>query len=345
MQVLTAPSSTAAGEGRLTVALHGTIPASVVTAFESSTGCALTIRSELDSEIARSVREGGANVPDVVAVPSDLASELAQSSSLQPLDRSGLPDLSKLDAAFRSTSWANVGGRPAGVADLWTADVLAYRTDLLNRPPNSIGTIFDSSIRGPIVLPDSISTVADMNLLAGASDPFAASPEILAASQKLLLSLPTNRRILISTTDELDSALGTGAARVGLARTNDLASLIRNGRPVAWVVPAEGATAIARTWAIPVGSRRSTCAYRWLEKILQPDTQAAFSQLTGLAPTTPAACAILPGGWCQADGEGVSGLIRKLSIATVPGPDVVAADVGDIGAVWQRVKAETAEAP
>ncbi len=314
--------------------MNGTVPAAVLTAFESSTGCNVAVQSQRDAVIARRVRRGGASVPDVVALPSGAASALAQGSFLQPLDRSGLPGLPDLLPPFRSTSWATIGGRPAGVADLWTADVLVYRTDRLQRPPTSMGTIFDTDIVGPVVLPDSITTVADMNLLAGSSSPFSASPETVAAARKLLLGLAASRRTLITGPDELDDALGTGRSSIGIARTNDAATLIRRGRPVEWVVPTEGATAIARTWSIPAGSHRSTCAYRWLEDVLQPDTQAAFSQLTGLAPTAVAACSILAEGWCQATGASVSGLVGSLHVAAAPGASAI---TGDLDTAWARV--------
>lgn len=318
--------------------MHGTVPAPVLTAFESSTGCNLTVQRQADDQIARRVRRGGATVPDVVALPSGVASELARESFLQPLERSGLPGLSDLLSPFRSTSWATIGGRPAGVADLWTADVLVYRTDRLSRPPTSMGTIFDTNVGGPIVLPDSITTVADMALLVGSSNPFAASADAVAAARRLLLGLPARRRILISEPDGLDGALGTGSSVLGIARTNDAATLIRRKRPVAWVVPREGATAIARTWSIPVGSHRSTCAYRWLDTVLQPDAQAAFSQLTGLAPTAPAACAILLEGWCQQTGAAVSGLVGDLHVASAPDPT---AATGDLDGAWRDVVAAT----
>jgi putative spermidine/putrescine transport system substrate-binding protein len=176
--------------------------------------------------------------------------------------------------------------------------------------------------------------VADMNLLVGASDPFAASVDTVAAARRLLLGLPAGRRILVSRPDELDSALGTGRATIGLARTNDVATLIRRGRPVEWIVPTEGATAIARTWSIPVGASRTTCAYRWLQTVLQPETQAAFAQLTGLAPTAPAACAILVESWCQLTGASVTGLVSSLHIDA---PPPQAAVTGDLGAAWNRV--------
>lgn len=314
--------------------MHGTVPASVLTAFESSTGCTLTVQTQPDATIARRVRRAGTGVPDVVALPSDVASELAQEDLLQPLDRAGLTGLSDLLSPFRSTSWATVGGRPAGVADLWTADVVVYRTDRLDRPPTSLGTIFSTDVSGPVVLPDSVTTIADVNLLVGSSDPFSASAQTVAASRKLLLGLPAARRILITDPDALDNALGTGPAAIGIARTNDVATLIRRGRAVEWIVPVEGATAIARTWSIPVGARRSTCAYRWLEAVLQPETQAAFAQLTGLAPAAPAACAILVESWCQLTGTSVAGLVGSLHVAAVPPATAV---TGDLGAAWSRV--------
>jgi putative spermidine/putrescine transport system substrate-binding protein len=67
-------------------------------------------------------------------------------------------------------------------------------------------------------------------------------------------------------------------------------TLVANGRPVASVVPAEGATGWADTTLLATNARHPNCAYKWLEWSLNARVQGDVAAWSGTVPAVPVAC-------------------------------------------------------
>jgi putative spermidine/putrescine transport system substrate-binding protein len=67
--------------------------------------------------------------------------------------------------------------------------------------------------------------------------------------------------------------------------------LVRQGKPIASTIPAEGATGWADTSMLHVDAPHPNCAYRWLQHSLEPKLQGDLAAWFGSVPVVPAACA------------------------------------------------------
>jgi putative spermidine/putrescine transport system substrate-binding protein len=61
-------------------------------------------------------------------------------------------------------------------------------------------------------------------------------------------------------------------------------------RPIATVVPAEGATGWADSTMMHADAKHPNCAYLWLEHSLNPKLQGDLAAWFGSVPSVPAAC-------------------------------------------------------
>jgi putative spermidine/putrescine transport system substrate-binding protein len=61
--------------------------------------------------------------------------------------------------------------------------------------------------------------------------------------------------------------------------------------PVQVVLPKEGATGWSDTWMVGAKSKHKTCAYKFIDHIVSPKTNAAIAEYFGEAPVNRKACA------------------------------------------------------
>jgi putative spermidine/putrescine transport system substrate-binding protein len=66
--------------------------------------------------------------------------------------------------------------------------------------------------------------------------------------------------------------------------------LVRQGKPIASTIPAEGATGWADTTMLHVDAPHPKCAYRWLQHSLDQKLQGDLAAWFGSVPVVPAAC-------------------------------------------------------
>jgi len=66
--------------------------------------------------------------------------------------------------------------------------------------------------------------------------------------------------------------------------------LVRQGKPIASTIPAEGATGWADTTMLHVDAPHPNCAYQWLAHSVDPKVQGDIAAFFGSVPVVPAAC-------------------------------------------------------
>jgi len=82
----------------------------------------------------------------------------------------------------------------------------------------------------------------------------------------------------------------TAAAVAGSSWAFQVNFLRAEGRPIASVIPREGATGWSDTTMMHVNAKHPTCAYLWLEHTLDPKVQGDLAARFGSVPVVPSAC-------------------------------------------------------
>jgi putative spermidine/putrescine transport system substrate-binding protein len=125
----------------------------------------------------------------------------------------------------------------------------------------------------------------------GIKDPYALDEKQLAAAVELLKAQKANVGEYWSDYLKEIQAFKNGSSTVGTT-WQVIANLAQAEKaPVQVVLPKEGATGWSDTWMVGAKSQHKTCAYKFIDHIVSPKTNAAIAEYFGEAPANKKACA------------------------------------------------------
>lgn len=289
-----------------------------VTAFESETGCKVTVKVAATSdEMVSLMNEGGF---DLVTASGDASLRLIYGGKVQEINTALIAGYSTIDERLQNAPWHTVDGKHYGVPYQWGSNVLMYNTEAFGgEAPTSWNVVFEEmtladgqsnkgrvqAFDGPIYIADAALYLKAHQPELGIDDPYALTQEQFDAAVALL----QQQRELVGRywhdafvqiddfTNEGVVASGSWPFQVNL--------LVANGEPIASAIPEEGATGWADTTMLHVDSAHPNCAYLWLNHSLNPKLQGDLAAWFGSVPVVPAACdgnELLGAEGCQTNG-------------------------------------------
>ncbi len=273
-----------------------------VTDFEAKTGCKVKVKVAATSdEMVALMNQGGY---DLVTASGDASLRLIAGGTVQPINIALIPSYSTIDERLQNAPWHTVNGVHYGVPYQWGPNVLMYNTEVFPEPPKSWSVVFEEQIlpdgksnKGRVQAYDGAIYIADAALYLkfhrpelGITDPyqlnrkqFEAALELLRQQRKLVNRYWHDVALQIDDfTKEGTVASSSWPYQVHL--------LQMEGKPIASVIPQEGATGWADTTMMHVNAPHPNCAYLWMEHSLNPKVQGDVAAWFGSVPAVPAAC-------------------------------------------------------
>jgi putative spermidine/putrescine transport system substrate-binding protein len=288
-----------------------------VTGFEKATGCQVRVKvAGTSDEMVALMNEGGF---DLATVSGDASLRLIAGKRIQPIDTARIPKWDTIDDRLKNAPWHTVGGVHYGVPYQWGSNVLMYNTEVFEKPPRSWRVVFEAtalpdgkSNKGRVQAFDGAIYIADgaLYLMAkrpelGIEDPY----ELNEAQYAAVLELLRGQRKLVSRYWHDPSMQIDDFTNEGVVASSSwpfmVNILVRQGKPIASTIPAEGATGWADTSMLHVDAPHPNCAYRWLQHSLDPKFQGDLASWFGSVPVVPAACrgnALLGEDGCRTNG-------------------------------------------
>lgn len=273
-----------------------------VTKFEEQTGCKVEVKTANTSdEMVALMNEGGF---DLVTASGDASLRLIAGKRVQPVNIDLIPSWSTIDERLQEAPWHTVDGVHYGVPYMWGPNVLMYNTEAFSEPPTSWAVVFEpmdlpdgkpnkgrvQAYDGPIHVADAALYLMTHKPELGIKSPYELNAEQYAAALELL----RQQRTLVSrywhdAFIQIDDFKNEGVVASGSwpFQVNLLKS---EGRPIASVIPEEGATGWADTTMMHVDAANPNCAYMWMEHTLSSNLQSDLSVWFGANPSVPAAC-------------------------------------------------------
>lgn len=273
-----------------------------VTAFETETGCKVTVKDAATSDEMVQLMSTGEY--DLVTASGDSSLRMIFGGVVQEVDITKIPSYSAVDERLQDAPWHTVDGKHYGVPYQWGPNVLMYNTEVFPEAPTSWNVVFEEqtlsdgksnkdrvqAYSGPIYIADAALYLKSANPDLGIEDPYELNEEQFAAALELLRA---QREIapkywgdyLVQVEDfktEGFVASSSWPLQVNLLQAD--------GAPIASVVPDEGATGWADTTMMAANAPHPTCAYLWLEHSIDPKVQGDVASWFGSAPSVPAAC-------------------------------------------------------
>jgi len=274
-----------------------------VTDFEKKTGCKVNVKTAGTSdEMVALMNEGGF---DLVTASGDASTRLIRGKKVQPINVGLIPSYKNVDPRLQKAPWHYENNTHYGVPYQWGWNVLMYNTNVFkDKPPTSWNVVFEEqnlpdgksnkgrvqAFDGPIYIADAALYLKTKNPALGIKDPY----ELTEAQYKAALELLRAQRKIVGkywhdAFVQIDDFTNEGV--VASSSWQFQANILKSkNRPIATVVPVEGATGWADSTMMHVDAKHPNCAYMWLEHSLNPKLQGDLAAWFGSVPAVPAAC-------------------------------------------------------
>lgn len=245
-------------------------------------------------ELVAKLRGGSAGNYDVISPSSDVATMISTAGLAAPLDLSKIPAYGQLSPKLTSLPLVRVDGKVYGVPFMWGPDPLIYDRTVFSGPPDSWGVFWNPKYRGKISVWDDLSTVYMAAQVLGYDKPdpgrlYDLSDEQLDGVKKKLLELKPNIRKMWSTGGELTNLFQNHEVVAAMGwplMTNQLRKI---DFPVGETIPKENTTGWIDHLMITSASENKDLAQKFLEYMIEAQTQKKVTDVTGYTPANPQA--------------------------------------------------------
>ena len=268
---------------------------SYVKAFEEANQCKVTASYMGSSDdLVSKLRGGSSGTYDVISPSSDVATMIAASGLAAPLDLSKIPTYGQLSPQLTSLSLVRSKGSVYGVPFMWGPDPLLYDTSAFPQAPDSWAALWDPKLKGKVSVWDDLSTVYMAAQILGYDKPdpshlYNLSDDELDAVKKKLLELKPNVRKMWSSGGELTNLFQNHEVVIAMGwplMTNQLRKI---NFPVGETIPKENTTGWIDHLMITAGSENKELAHKFLEYMVEAQTQKKVTDVTGYTPANPQA--------------------------------------------------------
>lgn len=297
------------GEGQLTVLAwpgyveDGSTDPAVdwVTPFEQETGCQVTVQVFGTSDEAFTLFQTSPERFDVLSASGDASLRLVAGGFVQPVNVDLIPSYAQIFDDLKDKDYNTVDGVHYGVPHGRGANVLMWRTDLVQPAPTSWSDMFDpdspfagkySVYDAPIYIADAAVVLMNTKPELGITHPYALDETQLQAAVDLLLAQkPAVGEYWSDYTKQIDS-FKNGNTTIGTTWQVIANVLQGEGAAVDVTLPAEGATGWSDTWMINSKTKNINCAYKFLDHITSAEINIQIAEYFGEAPGNRESCAL-----------------------------------------------------
>ena len=265
--------------------------------FETESGCDVTIKAFGTSDEAVQLMRTGQY--DVVSASGDATLRMIAAGDVEPMNTDLITNYKDIFDSLKDQPWNSVEGQMYGVPHGRGANLLMYRTDKVTPAPDSWSAVFDDSSKysGKVTAYDSPIYIADAALYLMATkpelkikDPYALDEKQLDAAVELLKTQSADVGEYWADYLKEIQAFKNGSSVVGTT-WQVIANLAKDEKaPVEAVLPKEGSTGWSDTWMVGAKSERKNCAYKLIDHLVSPKTNAAIAEYFGEAPGNRLAC-------------------------------------------------------
>jgi putative spermidine/putrescine transport system substrate-binding protein len=268
-----------------------------VSGFEEETGCQVNVKlGNTSDEMVTLMRTGQY---DGVSASGDASLRLVAAGDVAPVNLDLIDNYEDVFEGLKDQPHNTVDGVPYGVPHGRGANLLQYRTDVVEPAPDSWSVVWDggSAYKGKVTAYDSPIYIADaaVYLMAtepdlGITDPYELDQEQFDAAVELLKAQRENIGEYWSDYTKQIAAFTGGESVVGTTWQVITNVLAGEKVPIANVLPKEGSTGWSDTWMISSQSENPNCMYMWMNHIISPEANAAATEYFGEAPSNSKAC-------------------------------------------------------
>jgi spermidine/putrescine transport system substrate-binding protein len=189
---------------------------------------------------------------------------------IQPIDVTKIPNYKYEKQALIRMSEFNQGDKVYGVPWTWGATAVAYNTQAVKHPVDSIKAFWDPEFKGQVGWWDDYLNSIQFAALALGQDPN--NPSDLAAIKQKLMALKGQIRTFWTAQDQFYKLFAAKTFSLGVFWSGAAVRGVRFYKlPLAFVIPKDGAIGWVDAWAIPTNAPHEEAALAWINYVIGPD--------------------------------------------------------------------------
>jgi spermidine/putrescine transport system substrate-binding protein len=267
---------------------EGYAPQALVDKFQKETGIKVAVtyhasNGELISKLKATKATGYDLVqPSVTLIPAAMDDNL-----YQPIDPGKIKNAKNLIPSMLKASEELGGvikGKRYGLPFDWGTEGISYNTKHVTNRPDSFGVIHDLAYRGRITYRATFHVFVSTGLWMGLGnrmrDIYVSKEKATPILDKVLAKLIEDKKLVKtywSSEQDVLNLLGNEEAHVGETWDYTGWKLEKNGKPIKFVAPKEGAMTWMDSFALPKGAKNIEQAYAWINFSYDPRNAAAFT--------------------------------------------------------------------
>jgi len=265
---------------------------SFIKAFEDENHCKISASYMGTSDELTAKLRASSGTYDVISPSSDVATSIVTSGLAAPLDLTKIPTYGQLSPQLTSLPLVRANGQVYGVPFVWGPNPIIYDATVFPQPPDSWNVFWDPKYKGKVSVWDDLSTVYMAAQMLGYDKPdptrlYNLSDDQLEAVKKKLLELKPNVRKMWATGGELTNLFQSHEIVIAMGWPLNTADLKKLGFPAGETIPKENTTGWIDHLMITAGSENKELAHKFLEYMVEAQTQKLVSAKTHYVPANP----------------------------------------------------------
>jgi spermidine/putrescine transport system substrate-binding protein len=275
------------------------LPDPVIPDFEKKTGIKInsTPFSQNEEQINKLQATGGEGF-DLCQPTHDRSPQFKDLAILQPLDPNKM-DLDNILPSMLATSAKNWtwDGKLYHTPHIWGSEAISWRTDLtkLDYKTLSYGSLWEDQYKGKVQgRPHSLLLGIGLwmdatgklpsNRMVDAYKDEATMKKIYDQLLKFAIEKKPWIKQFWDSADNTKSGLLENGVVIGQTWDGPALSLKKQGKPVSYMAPQEGAIAWLDGWSMPIGAKNKEQAYEWLRYVHDKEVSAKAADGSGYNP-------------------------------------------------------------
>jgi spermidine/putrescine-binding protein len=272
---------------------------SFVRPFEEAYHCKISASYMGSSdELVAKLRGGSASNYDVISPSSDVATSIARAGLLTPLDLTKFPSYNQLTARLRDSPLVKLNGQTYGVPFMWGPNPMLFDFRAIDQEPQSWAVLWYPWFKGKVSLWDDLSSIYMAAQVLGYDKPDPAqlynlSDVQLEAVKRKLIELKPNIRKYWTTGGELTNLFENHEIVIAMGWPLTTNQLRKAGFPIKELIPKENTTGWIDHLGITTASQHKALAERFLEYMIEAQTQKKVTDVTGYSPANAGSTAFM----------------------------------------------------
>lgn len=285
------------------------LPDPIIPNFEAKTGIKVksTPFSQNEEQINKLQATGGEGF-DLCQPTRDRAPQFKDLGVLQPIDLAKVPNSANLVPSMLegSTSVWTWDGQLYHVPHVWGSEAISWRTDLttLEYKSLSYGTLWNEEYQAKVqgrphslllgigLWLDGNGTLPSNRMLDAFKD-----EDTFKKLYDEILKVALEKKPWIKqfwdSADNTKSGLLENGVVIGQTWDGPALTLKKEGKPVSYMAPQEGAITWLDGWSLSAGAANVDHAYEWLNYLMTPEVSAQAAEGSGYNPVVTGADALL----------------------------------------------------